>query len=184
MDFVPDNKGDVQDVPFFDDVIASEGWQGHSTSKSIDTLKSEITQSISRLGGMVASFQKGTFTVGEVKRDGYQVRYTIEDAAGNLSRGQIDVAALPVRSTQRNSRSLGSRREKSLKMALFMLRIALNGTWFLQQLSPGYSPLMPWMIEEETGKTFSQLWSERSDIGLLVAPSGAEVTDGTFEVVE
>jgi len=71
MDFIPDQPKTVQDVPFYEDVTAVGGWQGHSTSKSISSLKSEITASIGRLGGLVTGFQRGTFLIGEQEREGF-----------------------------------------------------------------------------------------------------------------
>ena len=63
-------------------------------------------------------------------------------------------------------------------MALYMLREALDGTWFLRQLSPGYAPLMPWMLERDSGKTFTELWSD-SVLGGHLLP---EPSEGVREV--
>jgi hypothetical protein len=159
MNFIPEqSEVSKQEVPFFDDVVAEEGWQGHTTSKSIATLKTEVIVALNRLGGTVMVFQRGIFVIGQHKREGFQVHYQV-DRNGVINRGRLDVAALPVREDYRLNRSLNKRKEKSLKMALYMLRSALEGTWFLQQLSPGYAPLMPWMLTEQ-GKTVTQLWSE------------------------
>lgn len=181
MDFIPEQaEQQAKDVPYFDDVTAQDGWQGHTTNKGIDTLKSEIMVSISRLGGLVTGFQRGAFVIGDKKRDGFQIHYAIEMPDGAMLQGRLDVAALPVRDRHRQRRSLDTRREKSLKMALYMLRNALDGTWFLQQLSPGYAPLMPWMLERASGKTISQLWSERAFNNLL-PPGDGEFVEGEFE---
>ena len=170
MNFIPEQtKIEVQDVPYFDDVTSDGGWQGHSTSKSIETLKAEIVSALSRLGGLVSGFQRGTFQIGNQKREGFQIHYVIEQPGGAMRQGRLDIAALPVKDTYSLKRSYNSRREKSLKMALYMLRSALDGTWFLQQLSPGYAPLMPWMIAQGD-KTITQMWSESVFSNLL--PSG------------
>jgi hypothetical protein len=159
-------------VPFFDDITKDGGWQGHTTTKSIETLKSEIVQAISRLGGLVAGFQKGTFD----DREGFRIHYTIENGNGQLMPGQFDLAALPVKTDYRLRRTLDDRREQSLKMALYMTRQALDGLWFLQQLSPGYIGLLPWMLETKTGHTFSQLWADTSFSKLL--PPTIDFVDG------
>jgi hypothetical protein len=65
-------------------------------------------------------------------------------------------------------------------MALYMIRKALEGTWFLQKLSPGYAPLMPWMLTAK-GKTIIQVWSEQVFLENLL-PSGEEFVEG--EIVE
>mgnify|MGYP001568308587 FL=1 len=181
MNFIPDQqKIEPQTVPYFDDVTAEDGWQGHSTGKSIDRLKQEVITALERLGGTVRTFQRGTFIVDDKKREGFQVHYIIELPDGDMRPGRLDVAALPVREEYRLQRTLASRREKSLKMALYMLREALDGTWFLSKLSPGYAPLMPWMLTEK-GKTVTQLWSESVFVGNLL-PSGKDFVEG--EVID
>jgi hypothetical protein len=181
MEFIPENQRRTPaDVPYFDDVTSEGGWQGHSTGKSLETLKSEVIAAIGRLGGLVVGFQRGTFLIGARKREGFQIHYAIEGPDGSMFRGRIDVAALPVRDTSRLRRSLHTRREKALKMALYMLRMALDGTWFLQQLSPGYAPLMPWMLAQD-GKTVTQLWSESAMMNNLLPPGESDFVDGDFE---
>jgi hypothetical protein len=176
--FIPDEPKTPADVPYFDDVKSEDGWQGFTTTKSIETLKSEITQSVSRLGGTVTGFQKGTFTIGANTRQGYRVLYTIDCGGGKLMPGRIDVAALPVRkAVSGRYSSYESRQEKSLKMALFMLRDGFDGLWFLQQLSPGFAPLMPFMLAKND-LTISQLWTESSLMENLLPPGNADFLDG------
>lgn len=181
MDFIPQQEH-PQSVPWFDDVTSEGGWQGHTTAKSIGTLKSEITVAIGRLGGMVIGFQPGTFMIGDRERKGFRLRYMIESAGGS-SPGQIDIAALPVRNDSRRHRSYDKRQKQALKQALYMFRQALNGLWFLQQLSPGYASLMPWAIEPSSGKTITQLWSESATMRSLLPPTSDEFIDGEFEEV-
>lgn len=183
--FVPEQpQMEAQDVPFFDDVTSEGGWQGHATGKSLDALKSEVMVSISRLGGLVTAFQRGAFQIGAISREGFQVHYVIEQPDGGLLRGRLDIAALPVRNSGKLQRSLEARKAKSLKMALYMLRDALDGTWFLQQLSPGFAPLLPWMLEAKSGKTLTQLWSESvSMTGRFLPPPGSEFVEGEFKEV-
>lgn len=183
MNFIPETpKSSRPEVPYFDDVTSEGGWQGHSTSKSIDTLKDEIVVAINRLGGRVGGFQRGTFMIGSQKREGYQVHYHVERLDGQLVRGRLDIAALPVKEDRRLRRSYETRRNKSLKMALYMLRTALEGTWFLQQLSPGYAPLMPWMLADGE-KTVTQLWSESAAMGNLLPPGEGEFVEGDYREI-
>ena len=43
MNFIPDqSKIESQEVPYFDNVTTEDGWQGHSTGKSIERLKQEV----------------------------------------------------------------------------------------------------------------------------------------------
>lgn len=177
MNFIPEQMTrEPQAVPFFEDVTAEQGWRGHTTGKSIEKLKLEIVASIARLGGQVTNFQRGAFQVGDQKRDGFRVHY-VQDQAGKLLYGQLDIAALPVKASYRARQAYEKRRDQSLKMALFMAREALDGIWFLQHLSPGYAPLMPWMLEEATGKTLTQLWTERSLASEYLLPPPGTDTD-------
>lgn len=175
-DFIPNTPKESKKVPYYDDVTSAEGWQGHETGKGINKLKSEVSEAIVRLGGMVSGFQEGSFG----NRDGYRVHYTIELPNGGFAQGRIDIAALPVRDSYRIRASMERRREASLKMALYMLREALNGTWFLQQLSPGYAPLMPFMIGVGD-KTISQLWGESAMMSNLLPPPADEFVDGEIQ---
>ena len=69
-------------------------------------------------------------------------------------------------------------------MALFMLRDALDGTWFLARLCPGYAPLLPWMLEAGSGKTLTELWSESVLSGRALMPPGTDFVEGEFKEVE
>ena len=179
MNFIPTEQ-EAQEVPYFEDVSGEGGWQGHATGKSLATLITEVSSSIARLGGIVTGFQRGTFAFGDKTRDGYRIGYFIEAPNGNTMPGRLDIAALPVRKDTRRRKSHESYREKSLRMALYMLRNALDGLWFLRQLSPGYAPLMPWMLDYHTDKTITELWSETRIMSNLL-PRGEEFTEGKFE---
>jgi len=169
MNFIPEQPKALTNVPYFEDVSGDSGWQGQTTGKSVETLKSEITSAISRLGGMVVGFQKGVFQIEEIQREGFRVHYTIEAPDGKLIRGRWGIAALPIKKYRRSFRGTDRRQEQSLKMALYMLRDAINGLWFLQQLSPGYAPLMPFMLADKE-HTISELWSKSPVMSRLLPP--------------
>lgn len=182
MNFIPEQQNSA-DVPFFDDVVSRNGWQGHTTGKSIETLKSEIMLAMDRLGGIVANFQKGSFVIDDKERNGFRLYYTVNHPNGALSPGQLDIAALPVKRDYRLRKTLAKRQKQSLKMALYMLRQGLDGLWFLQQLSPGYAPLLPWMLEQKTGQTIGQLWSNQV-FSHLLPPGNSEFVEGEFEDIK
>ena len=195
MEFIPEQESKALVVPYFDEVTAEGGWRGMSTGKSIDTLKSEVTQAIARLGGVVAGFVFGKMVTPEgVERGGYQIHYAIEAKGGKMVPGRFDFATLPVRQKSRRSRagSLERQKEKSLKMGLFMTRDALTGLWFLQVLSPGFAPLMPWMLvgSGKKARTITQLWSESPVMKQLLPPEDSEFeededsVDGSFRDVD
>lgn len=177
FDFVPESKAAVK-VPYFEDVSKDDGWQGYSTTKSIKVLQAEIVHAIGRLGGIVSSFQAGTFITDTQTRDGCRVMYSIQNPRGQGIYGRIDIAALPLR-----SRRDDHKKDKALRMALYMLRNALDGMWFMQQLSPGYAALIPWMLTDGD-RTVSQIWSESPAMSNLLPPGKStfvtddEVIDG------
>lgn len=184
MNFIPEQSKKAADVPYFEDVNSSDGWQGQSTTKSIETLKSEIVQAISRLGGTVQSFQRGKFQIDKYEREGFQVSYFIETSKGKLFNGRVDIAALPNKFDQRSRSNIDRRREQSLKMALYMFRNAMDGLWFLQQLSPGYSGLIPWMLQEGSDKTLTQLWSEKAMMDNLLPPGSDDFVDADYKEIK
>jgi hypothetical protein len=175
LNFTPEQKN-AQTVPYFEDVSKDDGWQGYSTTKSVKTLQAEIGDCIGRLGGIVSGFQKGTFHLEKQKRDGFQIHYSIQNPNGHLVSGRLDIAALPTKYGYDDKK-----RDKSLRMALYMLRVALNGMWFMQQLSPGYAALMPWMLADRDGKTVSQLWSESPTMKRLLPPGDMEFIEGEIK---
>jgi hypothetical protein len=73
-------------------------------------------------------------------------------------------------------------REQSLRMSLYMLHIALAGTWFLQQLSPGYAALMPWMLVDGN-KTISQAWGESAIMQNLLPPPESDFVEAEYRQV-
>lgn len=159
---------EAQTVPYFEDAARSEGWAGYATTKPIRKLQAEIGEAIGRLGGTVSVFQRGSFTIDGKIREGYRVHYSIASPAGAVVLGRIDIAALPVRD-RRNDLKI----DKALRMALYMLREGLSGMWFMQMLSPGYAPLMPWMLADGD-RTVSQFWSESPIMSNLLPPASAD----------
>lgn len=183
MNFIPTQDERLAPaITYFEDAAAKDGWQGQATGKSIERLKQEVFDAIGRLGGKVTGFQSGTFVGGKQKREGFQIKYFVESQDGKISDGRLDIAALPVKENYRLQRTLKTRREQSLKMALYMLRVALEGTWFLQQLSPGYAALMPWMLIDSE-RTVTQLWSESAVMNRLLPPGSSEFVEGNFKEV-
>jgi hypothetical protein len=165
MNFTPDQT-EAKKVPFFEDAKREDGWQGHTTTKTVDRLKREIEKALLLLGGVVVNFQQGKFIIEGQERQGFQVYYAV---AGMPAR--MDIAALPVR-----DRYSAKKKEQSLKMSLYMLSMGLNGAWLMQQLVPGLNPLIPMMLTEN-GKTVSQVWAEGSNMGKLLPAPEADFVD-------
>lgn len=174
--FTPE-ENKAKKVPFYEDAKEADGWKGQSTTKSVERLQAEITEAVSRLGGVVSGFQRGTFQVENQSRQGFQMHYALRNTDGSFNPGRIDIAALPVKDKWNDTK-----KDKSLRMSLYMLREALEGLWLLQQLAPGYAALMPWMVVSREGKTLTQAWSESSGFKQLLPPSDSSFTEG--EVVK
>ena len=162
----------VEEIPFFEDATASNGWSGQSTGKSIETLKADIIASIGKLGGLVTGFEKGSFS----GRAGYRIHYVIEAPDGKHIPGSIDVAALPLKPGRIHYHyhyrvdPEATRMDKALRMALFNVAMCLSSLWKLQRLSPGFAPLMPFMVMDKTGHNLTQLWSSNSLLKQLMPP--------------
>lgn len=62
-------------------------------------------------------------------------------------------------------------------MLLYMVREALNGMWFMQQFSPGYSALMPFMLVDGK-RTIGQVWEETNNFGKLLLSPDSKFIDG------
>lgn len=165
MNFVPD-QSEAKRVPFFEDAKREDGWQGHATTKTVERLRREIEKALLLLGGIVVGFQQGKFIVEGQERQGFQVHYMVSGMPARL-----DIAALPVK-----DRWNSKKKEQSLKMSLYMLVYGLSGAWLMQQLVPGYNPLIPTMLAEGN-KTVSQMWSEKSSMRQLMPPQNTEFVD-------
>jgi hypothetical protein len=154
-----------------------------STTKTIERLRTEVSVRIDRLGGIVKSFQPGEFVIGDKKRLGYRIYYFIESPSGEVTNCRLDVAALPVRVTYRNSSTEKKRAEASLKMALYMLEIVLAGIWFMERLSPGYSPMLPFVLVDGE-RTVSDIWNESSKLAQLMPGKDSDFVEGSYVVKE
>ncbi|MFH1118615.1 MAG: hypothetical protein V1775_02245 [Bacteroidota bacterium] len=161
----------AEEIPFYEDATTVNGWQGQSTGKTIETLKSEIISHIGKLGGIVTGFEKGSFGT----RVGFRIHYIIETLEGKHVPGYIDVAALPLKQTRKRQydkrvSSEATRRDKSLRMALYNVSDCLGALWKLQRLSPGFAPLMPFMLTQ-SGENLTQLWSSGATMRALMPPA-------------
>jgi len=171
--FQPDKtQKQSSEIPFFEDVAVSSGWEGMTTQKSFEKLNGEIREALGFLGAEVTSFMRGTFG----KRQGCRISFVIVSADGTERKGQIDVAALPCKPTLQYRRggvaSLELRQEQSMKAALFNIRDILEGMYRMRFIQPGFDPMMAWTLTDQ-GKTVMQLWNERMMSDHLL-PAGKE----------
>lgn len=190
MNFTPDTDQAEQIIPLLDDAKKEDGWQGHTTNESIESLRAQISTEIGRLGGTVTRWMPGTFDINGKQRPGVQIEWQIVGPNGDLFTGRIDVAGLPWKEPYNGNRSHGkykasteTRRHQSLAMALYNVREALRSMRILQVLSPGYAALIPWMLSPGTNQTLGEMWGMGSKA--LPAPTqDGSVVEGSFTVEE
>ena len=190
MKFVPDPTAKQSNVPFLDDANSKDGWQGHATNESPETLRSQISAEINRLGGTVTRWMPGLYEIEGKERVGVQIGYQIIGQNGAVFEGRIDVAGLPWQKPYNGDTHHGgyktavkNKKKKSLAMALYNVREALQAMRILQILSPGYAALVPWMLKPGTDMTIGEMWNIGSPA--LPAPDDdGEIVDGSFEVKE
>ena len=175
--FKPETDSELK-IPFFDDVSAADGWEGHTTSKSIDTLKSELSINLARLNCIVTGVLSGSYG----DRLGYQIHFAIKLPEGGMAPSRLDIACLPV-SPKRRRRGYGTdpRIEGTKKMALFMVNKALKGMFFFSVLAPGFIPFMSLMLDNKQ-RTLGQVWIEQGKLAALMPPKNTVFEEG--EVVE
>lgn len=168
MVFIPEMNSQQSSVPYYEDARAADGWEGQSTTKTIDKLLIEIKEAIGLLGGIVLSTVPGHYQDeidAKRKRPGYYINYYLETG----EKGKIEIAGLPCRNPNNEDKSRG--------MALYMARNALKGMWFLEKLSPGYSALLPFMLVRGE-VTLSQAYRDRR---LMIAAPPTDSDDQTVE---
>ena len=189
MKFIPDEKEGQFNVPYLESARSDDGWQGQSTNESIESLRSQISAEIGRLGGSVTRFMRGKYEIDGKERPGVQLEYSVVAPNGRSFVGRIDVAGLPWQPSYGGKKSHGGysdaekkKRSKSLKMALYNVREALKAMRVLQILSPGYSALIPWMLVGDSEKTIGELWGMGSPA--LPAPNeDGEIIEADFKEV-
>jgi hypothetical protein len=190
MEFYPEsNEIPEFDIPYHDELRAADGWQGQTTTLSIERLKADITNALSKLGGMVHQFHRGYYEIGGKKRPGVQIIYSVEGPQGKMAYGRFDIASAPVKepSYRRGWQETMRRREdQSLRTGLYNVVQALKAQWVLKKLNPSYMPLIPWMLIDGE-RTVNEAYREAGVGGRLLPSSVGElekdVVDGEWETV-
>jgi len=169
-------------IPFFDDVKASDGWEGHTTSKSIDKLQSEISTNLSLIGCVFSGCIAGTYG----DRHGFQIHFAMKDGSGRMIPSRLDISCLPLNPKYRHrSRSYGRgskdpRIEGTQKMALYMCAKAIKGMYFLNVLSPSFIPFMSLMLNAQN-ETLGQVWIQSGGLAALMPPKDAKFQSGVVD---
>jgi hypothetical protein len=190
MKFIPDEGGQDYDVPLFDQVSAKDGWKGQSTDKSVETLRAEISAEIGRMHGTMTGWMRGEYEMPDGnRRPGIEIKYQVVTGEGQAFEGRIAIAALPYEFSEGRADSARinrTRADKSLRMGLYNVRDALQGSRIMETLSPGYAALMPWLLVGGEEKTVSELWAEQGmgQRALPVPDEDGEIVDGVVREVD
>lgn len=192
MKFIPDEtEPRPQDVPYFDELRTADGWQGHATNKSYETLKSEVTSAMSQLDGTIHGFQRGMYEINGIDRPGVIIHYSIEDSDGKMAYGRLDIAAPPVKEPNISSfattyqKKLRAKEDKSLRMALYNVVQIFKAQGILKKMNPSYVPLMPWLLTDDE-RTITERFA-MAGMGNLALPAPSKDGDtltGEFREVE
>jgi len=163
MEFVPDERDDGLNVPYFEDASSILGVIGHSTQRSEQELRVEIERAMGHLGAGVSFFQPGKFG----NRYGYRIEFIWRGA-----RGRIDVEALPLR------KETAGKIKRCKRQALFSVMHKLQGQFNSQLNMPGDVPLVPYMLDTE-GRTLIEAMRERNELPALPSPED-DIVEGEF----
>ena len=166
-------------VPFFDDVSGADGWEGHETSKSLETLQSEISASMSRLNCIVTGFLAGNFG----DRVGYQIHFAIRLPEGMLASSRLDIACLPLKPRQNRHSSPDARLDKTKRMGLYMVNKALKGLFFFSVLAPGFVPFMSLMLDAKE-RTLGSVWINSGKLTALMPPKEGGFNEDIIDIDE
>ncbi len=165
---------EVKQVPFFEDVDSSEGWEGHRTRKTMRQLQAEISANLSLIGCGLTGFREGTFG----DRYGFQIFFSMQAEDGRMIPSRMEIAALPLRSKSK------THVEDTKRMALYMTAKAIKGMYFLNVLSSAYIPFMSLMLNSKN-QTLGEVWIQQGALQALLPPPSEdfspEVVEGIVE---
>lgn len=173
MQFVPDEAEKKKEI-YFEDATRDAGYAGYTSKRSEDTLISEITTALNRLGCKLTNWHTGKF-VDEFQnsRRGFVFEFTSPGKHGNMP-GIIRVAALPLR------QYTDTKDAQSRRMALFQLRDYLVAAFQFSTMSIGFAPIVPFMLNDK-GETVSEVWLERFDPSRTLPAPADDVVESEQE---
>lgn len=145
LNFTPDQNGSTIQVPYFEDARADIA-PGYAATKNATVLQSEITASIALLGGQGVILRPGTFGAGKDKRYGYRIDFSV-----NGYPSVMQAAALPMRT------ETVAKKAQALKQALWVMNMQLKAMITAQVFTPGYAPLVQFMLVPGTDKTVGEM---------------------------
>lgn len=157
QNFIPDKPTPPKlAVPYYEDNLKNKDVPGGYVEKPVEYYQRQITELIVKLGGMLVTFQAGTFA-DKPKRYGFLIHFSV-----NGMQGRIDCAALPLYGETEK------KKDRALAQALFLVRSWLEAELYSSVYRPGAIPLVPYLIGA-SGRTVTEELAER---GLPLLPGG------------
>ena len=150
-------------IPFIEDARADFApYYNSMRNHTLEKVQGAIGTEMGKLGGYIAAFVPGAFSMGGQKRYGYEIQFVIGGKPGLLR-----VAGLPIRS-ETDKKKLQVRIQALMNVADW-LKSAVTAKVF----SPGFHPLVPYMLVDGTNKTIGEHLMERNN-----QPQLTDVIDG------
>lgn len=140
--FIPDAHFEIRSTPYFEDAH-NAAIAGADLRKTLDYYQQKICNAVTRLNGFVVNFIP-VHSTDEPMRYGYRLTFMFAGI-----RGQLDIAALPIRKETR------VKKEKALKQALFLCWKELDAQADSWVYRPNSMPLLPYLIGNN-GKTVTE----------------------------
>lgn len=167
MKFSPFTDVTVVSVPYIEDARADCA-PGYATGKSEAALQSEISGAIAQLGGGATVFVAGVFEDEKRrKRYGYEVRFAL-----GANPALIRVAGLPMR------KETAAKRRQVQIQALFVVRDWLRAAVTSRVFTPGFSPLLQFMLVPGTQRTVDEYMIQAGNLPDLNPALPAPVLQG------
>lgn len=163
--FVPSDSHAEITVPCFEDARADYA-PYYRTRKTIREAQFAVMDELVKLGASGVTFHEGHFMNGQVKRLGFQIRFSY---GGGF--GLIRAAGLPIRSTETSAK-----KQTVQVQALLNVRDWLKASVTAQVFSPGSDPLIPFMLVDGS-HTVSDFIRQQGQLPQL-NPPGQAVIDG------
>lgn len=161
MEYEPledEHQSDQPSVPFFEDATKKDhGVKGHTTGKSLEKLKSEVRSAIARLGGGVHRIQHVKFPDPEKGEARYGFVVTF-DYLGHPA--EMKIAGLPLKNPT------DTKKDQSMKQALYTIRESLEAQHNQYLLSPGSHPLLPYVLDADNDRTFGEAFDQQRQFAL------------------
>src|SRR5258706_2653562 len=142
--FIPDlTAKKPSSIPYFED-SSKLAVPGRGTTKTHEQLQKEVVKLLAELGAYSVTFTPGNLDEAPI-RYGFRIDFRFEGAMG-----RIDIAALPIRHTH------PTKKYAALAQALYLFRDKIQAQVYASIYEPGSIPLVPYLINPQSGKTVTE----------------------------